>query len=474
MKIKIPRKCLRRVILPVFAGFLLSFVLFSCDMFRDSKKPSDIDKNSDSVSDTGHNSETARQPDTFDGESGDENAETVADDTVLGNIPHPISHEAESWVSYYETTFGEGSADEVILNENEIKSYNSRITENCSAVYDMSDVPETLTGDEIREMILSYSPPEGDKYDKTGKHIDSTKAKYVLDNRALDAIPESVVPRRAVITERCDLKSLPTLLDYFDHGDRHYSAIQETELIVGFPVLVLHESSDGGFLLVRSYYYNGWIPSSAAGYADDGEYMMFVSPENYVTVTEPYVVIGENDGGTPAKLSMGTRLPYLRENSESFFVSSPVRDENGHLILIEEAISKEHSYYGSLPYTVRNYYRQAFCYLGTYYGWGGAGGGVDCSGFVCSVFRSFGIYLPRNTGMQSRYNGEAVDISALTLSSLAELKYPASVHRKGHVMLFLGVKDSVPYIIHAPRGGEQVSVASLDFPGNLTNICIFH
>lgn len=474
MKTKIPRKCLRRVILPVFAGFLLSFMLFSCNMLRDSEKPSDIDRDTQNVSPAGDDSESVRQPDILDGESGDENAETVSDSTVIGNVPHSISPEAESWASHYEAAFGAGSADEVILDENGIRSYNSRIIENCNAVYDMSDVPEAFTGDEIREMILSYSPPKGDKYDKTGTHIDSAKAQYVLDNRALDAVPESVIPRRAVITERCDLKSLPTPLDYFEHGDKHYSAIQETELIVSFPVLVLHESADGGFLFVRSYYYNGWIPSSSAAYADDVEYLMFASPENYVTVTEPYVAVGGNDGGTSVKLSMGTRLPYVRENSESFFVSAPVRDEDGRLTLVEEAISKEHSYYGSLPYTVRNYYRQAFRYIGTYYGWGGAGGGVDCSGFVCSVFRSFGIYLPRNTGMQSRYNGEVIDISALTLSSLAELKYPASIHRKGHVMLFLGIKDSVPYIIHAPRGGEQVSVASLDFPGNLTNICVLH
>ena len=121
---------------------------------------------------------------------------------------------------------------------------------------------------------------------------------------------------------------------------------------------------------------------------------------------------------------------------------------------------------------MENYYRQAFLYLGTYYGWGGSSGGVDCSGFVCAVFRTFGIYLPRNTGEQSKYAGKLLPLTENPSGVLDTVRKPAAVYRPGHVMLYLGKKDGTHYIIHAPQGGEQVCVAELSM-ANLTGVSVF-
>ncbi|MBQ8185689.1 MAG: SH3 domain-containing protein [Clostridia bacterium] len=374
---------------------------------------------------------------------------------VLAQPERPVSPGAEEWI----TRSGEKARD-VILTDAEIDALNAKIAENCPTVVDIANPPATMEGSAVREMIRKYSMPAGDRFTRNGEYIDASKRQKIETRRAADSVPEIVTVKKAVITNRCDLKGVPTSIGFHAYGDRHYSGIQETELITGFPVWILHESSDGAFVFVQSYYYAGWIPSEFAALCTDEEFSAFANPGQYVTVTATSVDVN----GT--RLDMGAALPYVSEDETGFTVSVPVRDESGNLTLADGNLAKTDAVYGSLPYTMENYYNQAFAFLGTPYGWGGSDGGVDCSGFVCAVFRCFGIYLPRNTGEQSRYNGEIVNLAGLTAeqkhAAFSSLDIPSSVHWAGHVMLYLGEKNGAHYVIHAPQGGEVVSVMQLN------------
>lgn len=377
-----------------------------------------------------------------------------------------ISEDAVRWTELYEKKYGEGSADKIIMSSSEIAEYNKNIAKNCPTVFDMTSPPERMSGNEVREMIHRYSMPQGEKYDRHGNHIKDEKRRDIDKNRNLEAIGDTVEVKYGIITKRCDLKGFPTELGFYNQNDTYYSSIQETELIVGFPVLILHESADGEFVFVRSYYYAGWIPSSCAAEWDFAGYMEYASPEKFITITEPELNVND------VTLSMGCVLPYVSEDETYYYALLPADDG----VREKVSINKSDACYGYMEYTMRNYYRQAFSFLGTMYGWGGSDGGVDCSGFVCAVFRSFGIYLPRNTGEQSKYNGESINLSGLNASSaasvLSDTDTPASVHRKGHVMLYLGEDGGSHYIIHAPQGGERVCVTKLSLPGELTNLCL--
>lgn len=382
-----------------------------------------------------------------------------------------IRTDASEWITLYETKYGEGSASDPILTKTEIASYNADIIENCPTVVNIAAVPETMSGYEVREMILRYSMPNGEYFDKSGQYISSEVKKQILANRNIDAVPETVNVRRAVITTRCDLKSIPAEFGFHHYGDKFYSKIQETELTVSTPVWILHESTDAAFLFVQSYAYAGWIPADAASLCSPEDYALFASPDKFVTVIEPYITVHD------IRIDMGAILPYISESTANYSIRVPVRNNDGTLGFTDASVHKSDAVFGFLAYTMENYYNQAFAYLGTMYGWGGADGGVDCSGFICSVFRTFGIYLPRNTGEQRIYSGMNQNLTNLPLSDAAavfeKIRKPASVHRPGHVMLFLGMRDGVPYVIHAPQGGEAVSVMALSLPGNLQTVSVF-
>ena len=381
---------------------------------------------------------------------------------------NPIPAEAVEWIDYYNGRFGDGSADRVIMTRDEIDALNREITEKCDAVYDIEYTESTRMGDDVRAMIERYAIPAASTVRRDGSAITSAEREYVFANRNLEKIPDEVAPKGAIITSRCSLRSLPTDIGFYAAGDTYYDKIEETELIAGFPVLVLHESADGAFVFVESYYYRGWVDSRFAAYCSAEKYGLFKGSTNLVTVT------AKRTYASGSVLDMGARLPYVSEDRDNFYVSLPSRADDGTLMLATTSLTKSSAVFGSLPFTMKNYFAQAFKYLGTDYGWGGAGGNVDCSGFVCAVMRSFGIYLPRNTGDQSSLSVLLTSVSGTgdtnIKTAIESANSPAAIYRPGHVMLYLGTVDGVIHVIHAPTGGDKVKVAPLTYLTNITGI----
>lgn len=122
---------------------------------------------------------------------------------------------------------------------------------------------------------------------------------------------------------------------------------------------------------------------------------------------------------------------------------------------------------------------RAFAELDREYGWGGQGGGLDCSSFVLSVIESFGIPMPRFSGDQAEAGSFRVDLPAdagdaerLALLDAANRSGLVLVHFPGHVMLYLGrSREGAPMAIHAyaeyvepcaaPEGGRTETVRTV-------------
>ncbi|MCC6525334.1 MAG: C40 family peptidase, partial [Polyangiaceae bacterium] len=124
------------------------------------------------------------------------------------------------------------------------------------------------------------------------------------------------------------------------------------------------------------------------------------------------------------------------------------------------------------PLTRRALYTEAFGYLDTPYGWGGAAGGHDCSSFLREVFETFGLHLPRNSGAQAQYGTYTVELGGgasveekLARADVAARHGIALLHFPGHIMLYLGRNAAgAPRVVHAfaeyleacPGGGDTL------------------
>lgn len=388
---------------------------------------------------------------------------------IIVNFENTPSDEALRWITAYEN---KGDPHAVILDENEIAQLNEKIRESCPTVHKMDEIPESIHGTDVASWIGLGKPPFSQKLDRDGKPITRERIDAIEANKNLSAIPTSVRPQTAIVTKRTNIRTIPTPVNFYDETDekQQFDRIQEAELILGTPVLILHESTDGVYRYVQSYYYRGWVKAEALALTDHADYMRFL-PErltDFVTVTADTVTLASGE-----KLDMGAAFPYISSTGDSFTAELPCRDEAGKLYTKSVTLPKKHSHYGRLPYTYSNFVTQAFKFLGTEYSWGGYNEGVDCSGFVCAVFRSFGIFLPRNTGEQKDHAGSITPLAGMEkdaiLETLGSIVTPSAIFRPGHVMLYLGIDDGKIYVIHAPSGGDRkVTVAPLTKTENLT------
>lgn len=410
------------------------------------------------------NDPAAEKPD--DGASAEQSAETP--------VPYAYSSLTLDWAAVYDTRFGEGASDEILLTDAEIDAYNAETTAVCPTMTDLAACPDVFSGEEVAAMIGKYVLPTGCDYDRNGNYIDEAARGEILANRNLAGLAESVPAVYAVVTERSDMKSFPMEDGFYPYGNPGFNKAQETELSVGTPVIVLHRSADGAFLFVLTYHYAGWIPAWTAALCEKEVFDRYVrrDPSSGVTVTSPTAYI---DG---TLLDMGVWLPFSGETGDGYEVLLPVRKTDG---LCEEktvSLGRDDAVPGRLPYTMKNFYEQAFRWLGMPYGWGGADGGVDCSGYVSAVLRSFGILIPRNTAEQRLYAGVETDISGMggsdRLALFAGSRFPVAIYRQGHVMLCLGESDGKLWIVHAHSIGQPVSLAPLDPWSAMLGMVEFH
>jgi hypothetical protein len=95
------------------------------------------------------------------------------------------------------------------------------------------------------------------------------------------------------------------------------------------------------------------------------------------------------------------------------------------------------------------------------YGWGGLYEERDCSSTLRDIFTPFGIWMPRNSRQQSRI-GKVIsfkDLNTTEKEALIKEKaipFETFLHRKGHIMLYLGTYDDNIMILHNMWGIKTV------------------
>ncbi len=371
--------------------------------------------------------------------------------------------------------------DKLIMYADEIGRYNRKSLRECETLKDLRVYPRLLAGTEVRTLIEKLSQrPKKTKY-RDGKAVDAAYYEGLEQNLNLAGIPEVAHVRFGITAKRTEMRTFPTTDRVFDEpADYEFDRFMETALYPVEPLAILHESSDGKWLLAQAYNYLGWVAASDVAQADRAALFEVLDGRNFLVVTGKRVFTGFNPHEpdiSELQLDMGVRVPLAdrreipreingQHPAGNYVVKLPIRNKQGQLEWRFGLVSRaDEVHIGYLPLTRRNIITQAFKFIGQRYGWGGMFNTRDCSAFIMDNFRSMGIMLPRNAGEQGKQALGATHVIPETMS-LEERKQlfdrlpPAiPVYMAGHAMLYLGKYQDDYYIIHDFAGFTTIDAS---------------
>ncbi len=355
-------------------------------------------------------------------------------------------------------------SDIILMTKEEINNYNKEIKSRSNSFYDLDSI-SLLSQKEVITYIESYKFPSFPQYDDN-REITPDIIEKIENNLNLDAIDKMVNVRKGIVTTRANLKSFPSDYHFYSEKDgRKFDNLQESELHVNTPLLIIHESRDKKWFLVITQNYFGWVLKDNISYVSSEEWDYFTSKNKFAVITSPFF---RTDN---VMLDMSTILPFEGEEEDSYLLSLPIRDKEGYLLRKTIRVSKDKAHVGYLPFSKKNIYIQAFRYENFAYSWGGRDGGIDCSSFVSNVFRTFGFEFPRNTSEQKKSVGKIISLEGknpTVKQKIIRENYPSLLYEPGHVMLYLGMIDDKDYIIHA--SGRTMRVTFEELTLNLTHL----
>ncbi|WMC92954.1 C40 family peptidase [Kineothrix sp. MB12-C1] len=159
----------------------------------------------------------------------------------------------------------------------------------------------------------------------------------------------------------------------------------------------------------------------------------------------------------------GDWVKILIDDEENYIASEYVKIEEK----LGTAITMTELLYGQGVSDIRvDLCQYAKQFVGNPYVWGGTSltKGADCSGFVLSVFKNFGISLPRNSGSQA---GAGTKIT-MSQAQPGDLIFYAKGGNINHVAIYIGGGQ----VVHAssPKTGIKISTYNYRTPAKVVRV----
>lgn len=394
----------------------------------------------------------------------DESADSATNDTQKRESDTSEDRSAENSSSANEQSVESADEDQ---NQEELAVYqqinNATRTNEASHVTDVTAL-ETISADEVRAWIESYTYGEWPYLD--GAEVTQADKDEILSRRNLDGLSalasgenadgtsnetsnkasQEITISYGVITKNAAVRSFPTWRKASKSLDEHaFDYFQESMLLTGEPVAVVHQTADGVWSFVQATNYRGWVESDRIATCTLDELKKWQEADRAV-VTDDKITLSDQ------VLRMGTTLPASIDTDGTLTVSIPQADENGLLTINKVETTQDGIQLGYLELTQANVLEQAKKLIGTAYGWGDSNGDMDCSSTMNSIYRCFGIILPRNTSELAQTGTEVVSFEGMTAeekrTQIQSMKPGTLLVMKGHVVMYIGQENGEDLILH--------------------------
>ena len=285
-------------------------------------------------------------------------------------------------------------------------------------------------------------------YRRDGKRV--RKSWFVKMIRKSNFSKYGKISKKAIMIKQSEIKVFPTKMEFYKNpkllGEGYpFDYNMNSQVKLNVPVFVSHFSLDKKWVYVESPAVSGWVEYKDIGFVNKSFIKRFKTGKYYINTKDKNII--KRNKKRFKEIKMGTLIPKVRK-----VFLSVIRTKKGfaEIVYIENS-----SFFKKLGLTM-NYKNIKLIMenlLNEPYGWGGKDNLRDCSLLTKDFFSSFGIFLERNSRGQAsqgkRHNLSKMNNSQKRAYIMKHGKpYTTLLYMSGHVMLYVGVLNGEPMILH--------------------------
>ncbi len=362
-----------------------------------------------------------------------------------------------------------------ILSQQQIANQNISLLHSNKYMNDLSRFADHMDKKEaVNRIIQSSKFPDSNRYYGNGSLVTKQNFDYYKIALNIQGLKKNIKIQFGMVVRRANLRTFPTSDAVFKTpDDNNLDRFQETALFPAEVVAVLHQSLDQNWYYIVSYNYSGWVKKADIAIGNKQQIFQYKNEALFLIITGDKVFTTFNpyrENVSNIQLDMGTKVMLAKKDTiptsldgqntyASYVIKLPTRTDDGQLKFQLALIARNKDVHvGYLSFTRQNILNQSFKFLGERYGWGHSFNARDCTGFVGDVYKSFGILMPRNTGQQAQSSqGQNIHFTKSTsvnekIAGINELEAGDLIYIPGHVMMYIGMQNNQPFIIHDVSG----------------------
>ncbi len=256
---------------------------------------------------------------------------------------------------------------------------------------------------------------------------------------------------RAITVRNANLRLFPSnkpiFKDYNKAGEGYpFDYNQNSSVNINSPLFISHYSKDKAWAFVSSSFTSGWIMTRDIAVVDDDVIGKFKNEEKYfVAIKDDFPIY--KSGVFKDYIKLGTIFPLrnkklamvIRDNTGKGYISRI--DKNDNIVPFPIKFNKEN---------INNIINEL---INKPYGWGGYLGNRDCSLLTKDTLTPFAFPMKRNSYAQLK-NGKYISFDGKTNKQKKQyikkygVPFLSLIYIKGHIALYLGIKNNEPIIFH--------------------------
>ncbi len=260
----------------------------------------------------------------------------------------------------------------------------------------------------------------------------------------------NTLTKKAIILKNTNIRVLPTNSPMFYDPTKPgegfpFDYNQNSSIKINTPIMVSHLSKDKAWAYMESSNVGGWVEIGTIAFVDEKFIQEFKTSNYFVSVKEKFPIY---DPIFREYVKVATIFP---KKNNKFIIAK--KDDNQNALISYINLNEDEVEPMPLAFNTENRIKIAKQLIDEPYGWGGLLNNRDCSSFTQDYFATFGKYLHRNSKAQLS-NGKYLDMSNLTNDEKKEfmkkngVPFSTLVYLKGHIMLYIGVKEKEPLVLH--------------------------